>query len=66
MLVIHGEEDLIPERVSRTYVHSFPNARLHMVNNGKTRGAGRAGHFLLSDRPEELAVIVRGFLAEAR
>lgn len=66
VLVIHGEEDLIPERVSRMYVDSFPHARLHVVHNGKTRGAGRAGHFLLSDRPEELARIVEGFLAEAR
>ena len=66
VLVIHGEDDMIPERVSRMYVQSFPNARLHVVKNGKTRGAGRAGHFLLSDRPEELAAILGEFLAEAR
>ncbi len=66
VLVVHGEEDMIPERVSRIYVDSFPHARLHLVKNGKTRGAGRAGHFLLSDHPEELARVVGAFLAEAR
>ena len=66
VLVVHGENDLLPERVSRMYVDSFPNARLHVVKNGKTRAAGRAGHFLLSDQPEELARIVAGFLADGR
>jgi proline iminopeptidase len=66
VLVIHGENDLIPERVSRMYVNSFPNARLHVIKQGKTRAAGRAGHFLLSDQPEELAVVVGQFLNESR
>ncbi len=66
VLVIHGQEDLIPERVSCSYVDSFPNARLHVIHNGRPRGAGRAGHFLLSDQPEELATIVGAFLAEDR
>ncbi len=66
VLVVHGENDLVPERVSRMYAHSFPNARLHVVSSGKTRAAGRAGHFLLSDQPEELAAVVGQFLAECR
>ncbi len=65
-LIVHGEDDLVPERMSRMYGVSFPNARLHVVKNGKTRGAGRAGHFLFSDQPEELAAVVGRFLAEAR
>ena len=64
VLVVHGENDLFPERVSRMYVDSFPNARLHVVRNGKTRAAGRAGHFLLTDQPEELATVIRQFLAK--
>ncbi len=65
-LVVHGANDLVPERVSRTYVDSFPNARLHVVKNGKTRAAGRAGHFLLCDQREELAAAIGQFLAEGR
>lgn len=64
--VVHGEDDLLPERISRTYVDSFPHARLHVIENGKTRGAGRAGHFLLTDQPEVLAAIVGEFLAGTR
>jgi proline iminopeptidase len=66
VLVVHGENDLLPERVSRMYVDAFPNARLRVVRNGKTRAAGRAGHFLFSDQPEELARIVDKFFAEGR
>jgi proline iminopeptidase len=66
VLVIHGDNDLIPERVSRIYVDSFPNARLQVIKHGKTRGAGRAGHFLFSDQPEELAVVVGQFLTQGR
>jgi proline iminopeptidase len=66
VLVVHGENDLVPEHVSRLYVDSFPNARLHVVKNGKTRAAGRAGHFLLCDRREELAAALGRFLAEGR
>jgi len=66
VLVVHGENDLLPERVSRMYVDSFPNGRLHVVKNGKTRAAGRAGHFLFSDQPDELGRIVGRFLADGR
>jgi proline iminopeptidase len=66
VLVVHGEEDIIPEQASRMYVDSFPHARLHMVKNGKTRGAGRPGHFLLSNQPEDLAAVVGEFLGRIR
>ena len=49
VLVVHGENDLVPERMSRMYVDSFPNGRLHAMSIGKSRAAGRAGHF--SSRP---------------
>lgn len=63
VLVLHGEDDLIPERVSRMYIDSFPNARLHVVKNGRISGANRAGHFLLSNQPEQLAKVVGDFLS---
>ena len=65
VLVVHGENDLVPERVSRMYVDSFPNGRLHAMSIGKTRAAGRAGHFLFSDQPEELATVMGAFLARS-
>jgi proline iminopeptidase len=66
VLVVHGENDLVPERVSRMYVDSFPNARLQVIKNCNTRAAGRAGHFLFSDQPEELATVVGRFLVDSR
>jgi proline iminopeptidase len=57
-LVIHCEGDLIPERVSRTYVECLPNSRLHIMQNGQTPG----GHFPFSEQPEAFAGIVNGFL----
>ena len=60
VLVIHGENDLVPERVSRGYVGAFPNARLHVVKDGKAR----AGHFLLNERSEEVGAAAGRFLAK--
>jgi proline iminopeptidase len=58
-LIIHGEGDLVPERVSRMYADCLPNSRLHVMRNGQTRG----GHFPFSKQPEAFATIVSGFLA---
>jgi proline iminopeptidase len=60
VLVVHGENDLVPERVSRQYVDALPNARLHVVRDGKTR----AGHFVLSNGSDELAAAIGRFLAD--
>jgi proline iminopeptidase len=53
-LVVHGESDLMPERVSRMYAECLPNARLRVV---------QAGHFPFDERPEAFAEAVNDFLA---
>jgi proline iminopeptidase len=60
VLVVHGENDLVPERASRQYVDTFPNARLHLVKDN----TGRAGHFVLDHGLDELAAVVRRFLTD--
>jgi proline iminopeptidase len=64
VLVIHGEDDIVDVRVSRLYSDTFPNGRLHVLGGGKTRGAGRAGHFLMSDQPGPFAEVVTAFLKD--
>jgi proline iminopeptidase len=64
VLVVHGEDDLLPERVSRMYVDAFPNARLYVIKRGKTPGARQVGHFLLNDPSEDLTQVLRRFLSE--
>jgi pimeloyl-ACP methyl ester carboxylesterase len=64
VLVVHGEDDIIDERVSRQYADAFPNGRLQVLKGGKTRGTGRAGHFLMSDQPAAFAEVVRTFLKD--
>jgi proline iminopeptidase len=56
VLVVHGEDDLVPEQVSRLYADTFPHGRLHVL-----RGA-KAGHFVMSDPPEEFAALLTAFL----
>jgi proline iminopeptidase len=65
VLVLHGEDDLADDRVSRLYADAFPNGRLHMVKGGRTPEAGRAGHFLMSDQPGAFAEVVTRFLEDA-
>jgi proline iminopeptidase len=62
VLVVHGEDDIIDERVSRLYADTFPNGRLRVLKGGKTRAAGRAGHFLMSDQPAAFCEVVTAFL----
>ena len=64
VLIIHGEDDLMPRSVSEIYRASFVNAKLETIS-GKTRGLPRAGHFVFSDRPDEFASIVSKFLGES-
>jgi proline iminopeptidase len=54
VLVIHGERDLQPVSAGQAYVDVFANADLHVMPE--------AGHFLLEDRPVELADKIKGFL----
>lgn len=56
VLVIHGERDLVPERVSHVYADAFPSAQLRVLKGAK------ADHFLMSDPPEGLAEILTEFL----
>jgi pimeloyl-ACP methyl ester carboxylesterase len=51
VLIVHGEDDLLPEQNSRMYADCFPNARLHMMRKRNSAG-GVAGHFLFDDQPE--------------
>jgi proline iminopeptidase len=61
-LVLHGEDDILPEWVGRSYVEALPNARLHVLKSGKTSGLGGAGHALFTDQPEAFAKVVGEFL----
>lgn len=65
-LVLHGADDILPEGMSRQYVELLPNARLHVFQAGRTHAAGRAGHFLFTDQPEEFARVLGEFLGQLR
>ncbi|MBI5031995.1 MAG: alpha/beta hydrolase [Chloroflexi bacterium] len=54
VLVIHGQNDLQPEKASRMYADLFPNAQFQVIQN--------AGHFSFSEQPAEFARIVGEFL----
>jgi len=58
VLVIHGENDLQPEKASRIYADAFPNAEFRVVRN--------AGHFVFSDQPETFARVVGEFLGKIK
>ncbi|MBI4673658.1 MAG: alpha/beta hydrolase [Chloroflexi bacterium] len=54
VLVIHGQNDLQPEKASRSYVETFPNAEFRVIAN--------AGHFVFTDQPDAFAQSVGEFL----
>lgn len=58
VLVIHGANDLQPEKASRLYAETFPNAEFRVVEN--------AGHFVFSDQPETFAQVVGEFFNRGR
>lgn len=58
-LIIHGEGDIVPERISRMYADCLPHSRLHLMRTGQTHG----GHFPFREQPETFATTVNGFLA---
>ncbi|HEV8604445.1 MAG TPA: alpha/beta hydrolase [Tepidisphaeraceae bacterium] len=57
-LIILGEDDVAPTRGGSMYADCLPNAKLHIMKNGRTRG----GHFSFSEQPAEFARIVADFL----
>jgi proline iminopeptidase len=61
-LVLHGEDDVLPDKASRSYVETLPNARLYVFKSGKTSGLGGAGHAVFTDQPEAFAKVVGEFL----
>ncbi len=54
VLVLHGQNDIQPERASRVYSETFPKATFRIVRN--------AGHFPFIDQPAEFAAAVGEFL----
>jgi proline iminopeptidase len=54
VLVLHGENDIQPERVSRMYSDCFPNSTFRVIRN--------AGHFPYHDQPAAFAQAVGEFL----
>jgi len=53
-LVIHGEDDLQPEKASRMYAEVLPHAEFQVIKN--------ASHFPFSEQPEAFARVVGEFL----
>ncbi len=60
-LVVHGADDILPDRFSRQYADLIPNAKMSVLKSAKTRGIG-SGHFALSSRSEELTKLISQFL----
>ena len=58
VLVIHGANDLQPEKASRMYADLFPNAQFQVIQN--------ASHFSFSEQPAEFARIVGVFLGKVK
>ena len=58
VLVIHGGNDLQPEKASRMYADAFPNSTFQVIPN--------AGHFVFSDQPEAFARVVSEFLGKIK
>jgi len=54
VLVLHGEEDLQNESVSRTYAEVFPEGRFRVFAD--------AGHFPFQEQPAAFAEMVGRFL----
>ncbi len=56
VLVIHGDQDLQPEKASRMYAEAFPNAEFQVIQN--------ASHFAFEEQPKEFSALVGQFLGE--
>jgi proline iminopeptidase len=53
--IIHGADDLQPEKASRTYLEIYPQARFMVIPG--------AGHFAFEEQPAEFAQTVGDFLS---
>lgn len=58
VLVIHGADDLQPEKESRVYTELFPNSKFTVIGNST--------HFMFEQKPEEFANVVGKFFGEIR
>jgi proline iminopeptidase len=58
VLVIHGADDLQPEKASRAYVDAFPNARFHVIED--------ATHFPFYEQRQEFSAVTGEFLSELK
>ncbi len=58
VLVIHGENDLQPEKASRMYAEAFPKAQFQVIKS--------AGHFSFSDQPDAFARVVGDFMSRVK
>lgn len=58
VLIVHGANDLQPEKASRLYADLFPNSDFRVIPN--------AGHFVFSDQPETFARVVSEFLGKVK
>ena len=56
VLVIHGDQDLQPEKASRIYADAFPNAEFQVIKN--------ASHFPFEEQPQAFATAVSQFLSK--
>ena len=58
VLVVHGADDLQPEKASRAYAGTFPNMQFRVIAN--------AAHFPFLTQPDEFASAVEEFLSELK
>ena len=58
VLVIHGEQDLQPEKASRMYAQAFPHGELAVIPH--------ASHFAFSEQPETFARVMSEFLGKLK
>jgi proline iminopeptidase len=54
VLVVHGDNDLQPEKADRLYAECFPNSSFEVVKG--------AGHFMYDEQPQAFSEIVERFL----
>jgi proline iminopeptidase len=61
-LVIHGEDDILPQRIARQYADSITGAKLVVLKSARTRAAAIAGHFPFASDPVAFARVLTDFL----
>ena len=61
-LVVHGEDDILPEGISRMYAEGIHAARFLVLQSAKTRGVAGADHFAFADDSAAFAEAVGTFL----